>query len=266
MPLRLLLPFQAIGAATRGALGRLGGITNLALLALRGLLHLRRSHLGVLGERLKLQIRFTALDALPLATLTALLLGGVTLLQVHGTLQGLGAEATLSALLARLVIRELGPLLCAILVIARSATAIATEMASMKQSGEVDTLVALGLHPAQSLLLVRLLGGMVSLFCLVVWFDLVTLMGGFALAWLVKPMSLRAYLEAVTLAVGPMELGITLLKALVFGAAIPLISLGAGLRVGCAPTEIPQAVTRAAVQCLVTVLLAGALLSAVCYG
>lgn len=266
MPPRPVLFLAALGAPLRRALARLGALTWLAGLALRGLLSLRRQHLGVVYERVKLQIRFTALDALPLVTFTALLLGGITLLQVYGTLSGLGAEATLSGLLAHLVIRELGPMLTGVIVIARSATAIATEMAAMKQAGEVDTLVALGIHPAQSLLVTRVLGGILSLFCLVVWFDLVALMGGFALAWLRHPLSLRAYLDALTVAIGPPELTLTALKALAFGIAIPLISMAAGLRVGSATTELPQAVTRAAVQSLLAVFLLGALLSGVCYG
>lgn len=265
-PIRILLRLAATtGRPVRASLAKVGAFTWLVIMTLRGFLRLRHTQLGVLASVVKMQLKFTALDALPLATLTALLLGGITLLQVYGSLSGLGAEAYLSRLLAQMVIRELGPLMVGILIIARSGTAIATEMATMRINGEVDSLTALGIHPAQYLLVTRVTGGIISAFSLIIYFDAVALLGGFLLANLVKPLSLMAFLTSLGGAIGQAELWITLLKGIAFGGAIPLLSMLAGLRVQRAFTEIPQAVTRASVSALLTVLVISALLSAAFY-
>ncbi len=255
-----------LGRTLRLFLERLGSLAWLSWECLRQALRLRPAQAGVLHGMVRNQVRFTALDALPLVTLTALLLGGVTLLQVLGQLSSLGAESYLSKLMARLVVRELGPLLVAILVVGRSGTAIAAEMASMKLSREVATLYATGVDPVAYLLVPRVLGGVVSLFCLLVYFDVVVLLGGFLVAVLQIPLSFRLYLDALGAAIGPAELAGTAIKAVAFGAAIPLISAHAGLRLRLSPTEIPQAVTRAAVESMVAIFLLSAVISVVCYG
>lgn len=252
-----------LGGGFRSFFARTGSIWWLLLRSVRGLLTLRMDQMGAVWDVLRMQLRFTALDAVPLCTLTALLLGATTLMQVFGQLSGFGAESWLSQLMARIVIQELGPLLVGIIVISRSGTAIATEMASMRLNGEVDTLYATGVDPIQFLLVPRLLGGVLSIFSLVVLFDAVALLGGFAVARLMLPFSASFFFGELAKAIGSRELLATLLKSLVFGTAIPLLCVSHGLGVRRSTTEIPQAVTRAAVGSLVTLLLSGALLSAV---
>ena len=261
-----LRPAAQLGARIRLGLAQLGSYSWLLGMAVRGLVRLRREQRRVVLEGTRIQIRFTALDALPLCVLAALLLGAVTLLEMFGQLSAYGVEDYLSRILAQLVIRELGPLMVGILVISRSGTAIATEAASRKLSGELDALHLSGVDPVQYLLLPRLLGGIVSMFSLVILFDAVALLGGFLVAWLRLPLSFSAYLGAVGQAIGTRELTATFTKCLLFGAAIPLVCTGTGLRVRRSSTEIPQAVTKACVVSLVVLLLGGALLSALVYG
>ena len=256
----------ALGERIRTWLARLGSMAWLGSVCFRQMLQLRTDQFGVVFDQTKLQVRFTALEAMPLALLASLLLGGITLIQVYGQMSGFGAEAYLSQLLAQLVIRELGPLLIAVIVIGRSGTAIAAEMASIKLSGEVDALSAMGLDPTQYLLLPRILGGMISVFTLVVIFDASALLGGFLLAWSRFPLSPSMFMQALGEALGWQELTITFAKASLFGAIIPLICASSGLRVERSSTEIPQAVTAAAVSSLMAVFLMGAFLSVLIYG
>ncbi|MEO6326160.1 MAG: ABC transporter permease [Thermoanaerobaculia bacterium] len=247
------------------SLSRVGSVAWLSWRCMRQAFALRRTQLPVLAELIRNQVRFTALDALPLVALTAILLGGVILLQVLHTLSGLVSEAFLSRLVTLLVVRELGPILVAVLAISRSGTAIAAEMAASKLEREVDTLYVVGIDPIAYLLLPRIVGGVISLFTLIVLFDVVALVGGFVVASVVSPFSFRLYLGALESAVGPAELVATLLKAVAFGAAIPLICAHGGLRVRTSPTEIPRAVTRATVDSVITVFLLSALISLVCH-
>ena len=265
-PVRLLHRAALLGAAVRGGFARLGSASWMLGRGVQAALGLRGERLRVVLEVTRQQVRFTALDALPLCVVMALLLGAITLLQVFGQLSGYGVESRLSRLLAQLVIRELGPLMVGILVIARSGTAIATEIAGRKLSGELASLWASGVDPFGYVLVPRLLGGVVSMFSLVIVFDAVALLGGFLVAWLRLPLSFRFFLDALGGAIGPRELMATLGKSLVFGAGIPLVCIFFGVRVQRSTTEIPQAVTRAAVGSLLVLVLAGALLSFVIYG
>ena len=253
------------GGVVRGLFAQVGAIAWLLATCVRGIVRLRKEQWKVVLEVTRTQIRFTALDALPLCTLAALLIGGITLLQVFGQLSSLGVENYICQILAKLVIRELGPLLVGIVVISRSGTAIATEMASRQLTGEIDALYLNGVDPVQYLLVPRMLGGIISVFALIIYFDTVALLGGFMLAWLRLPLSLAAFLDALIQAIGPRELAATFFKALVFGAVIPLLCTSYGLRVRQSTTEIPQAVTKAAVGSLAILLLAGAFLSVLIY-
>nr|WP_320131179.1 ABC transporter permease [uncultured Holophaga sp.] len=255
-----------LGAGLRIGLGRLGSLSWMIHQCIWHGLRLRHQQLGLILETTRLQVRFTALQALPITCFTAVLIGGVTLLQVYGQVSAYGAETYLSRLMARLIIRELGPLMVAFIVIARSGTAIAAEMASMKVSGEVDWLWSSGMNPIQTLLLPRVLGGVISVFTLMVYFGAVALLGGFLLAWLSLPLTWGAFFASLGQAIGPRELAITALKAGLFGSLIPLICTYCGLRVRSSSTEIPQAVTRAAMYSLGVVLVGGALVSVICYG
>jgi len=155
----------SLGGRVRRAFGQLGSLSWLLGKCTGAWLRLNREQRRVVWEVTRTQIRFTALDALPLCCFTALLLGGITLLQVFGQLSAFGVERHISQILARLVIRELGPLMVGILVIIRSGTAMATEMASRKLSGELGALYVSGVDPIPYLLLPRLLGGTIPLVC-----------------------------------------------------------------------------------------------------
>lgn len=259
-------PRAVFGRGARRSLGRVGSVAWLGWRCLRQSLRLRRQEAGMVREQVRNQVRFTALEALPLISLTALILGGVILLQVLSSLSGLVSEAYLSRFVALLVVREVGPLLVALLVIARSGTAIAAETAASKLDREVDTLYAVGVDPLAYLLLPRIVGGALSLFTLLVLFDAVALLGGFLVASAAIPFSFRLYLGVLREAIGPWELLETFLKAFSFGVVIPLVCAHWGLRSRTSPTEIPQAVTRAAVDSVVAVLLLSALVSLVCRG
>jgi len=253
------------GRGVRQALEFLGSVAFLARECLRQSFRLRPRQAGLLYQSVRNQVRFTAVEAVPLVALIALLVGGVTLLQVLSSLSKYRAESYLSQLMALIVVREIGPLLVAIVIVGRSGTAIAAEMATLKLDREVDTLFVTGVDPMTYLLLPRILGGIISLFTLLVVFDVVALFGGYAVASSRLPLSLPLYLHALEDAIGPAELAGTLLKSLAFGSVIPLLCAHAGLRLQMSPTEIPQAVTRAAVASMVAIFLLSTVISVLCY-
>lgn len=254
-----------LGAPVRGFLEFLGDQAHLLLRTLRHALLLRLDLLPVVGRQVGLQVRFTGLDALWLVGGTALLLGAVTLIQAFSQLSGLGAENYLGTLMVLIILRELGPLLTAILVIGRSATAIAAELGAMQLNGEVDALAVHGVNPYQYLLLPRWLGMLLSLFVLVVCFDAMALGGGFLVANLKYGVSVGFYLDSVRQALSNLDFAATLLKVFLFAGAITFPACHFGLRTGRSQTELPQAVTKTVVSALVAVFALDGLIAALLY-
>lgn len=254
-----------LGAPVRGFLEFLGDQAHLALRTFRHALLLRMDQLGVVGGQLKLQVRFTGLDALLLVCGTALLLGAVTLIQAFSQLSGLGAENYIGVLMALIILRELGPLLTAILVIGRSSTAIAAELGAMQLNGEVDALVAHGINPYQYLLLPRWLGVLVALFALVVFFDAAALAGGFLVAKLKYGVTFGFFMDSVRQALSNRDFAATSLKVLMFSGAITFHACHFGLSIQRSQTEIPQAVTKTVVTALVAVFALDGLIAALFY-
>ena len=254
-----------LGAPVRGFLEFLGDQAHLVLRTLRYALLLRMDQISVVGGLTRLQIRFTGLDALWLIVGTALLLGAVTLIQAFSQLSGLGAENYIGVLMVLIILRELGPLLTAVLIIGRSSTAIAAELGSMQLNGEVDALAAHGINPYQYLLLPRWLGVLVSLFALVVCFDAAALAGGFLVAKLKYAVTFGFYMDSVRQTLSNRDFVATLLKVVLFSGAISFQACHFGLRIRRSQTEIPQAVTKTVVSALVAVFALDGLIAALFY-
>jgi phospholipid/cholesterol/gamma-HCH transport system permease protein len=254
-----------LGAPVRGFLEFLGDQVHLVWRTLRSSLGLRPGQLAVVGAQTSLQIRFTGLDAGMLVAGTALLLGAVTLIQAFSQLSGLGAENYIGTLMVVIILRELGPLLTAVLVIGRSGTAIAAELGTMQLNGEVDALAVHGVDPYRYLLLPRWAGVLVSVFALVVFFDAAALGGGFLVARLKYGITWGFFMESVRQSLSNLDFMAALLKVFFFAGAITFHACHFGLRVRRSQTEVPQAVTRAVVSALVAVFVLDGLIAAFFY-
>lgn len=253
------------GRSVRRFLEIRGDLAYMVGRTIRELVGMDLRRLPVVLEQVRLQILFTGVDALKLVALTGLGLGAVTVIQAFTQLSALGAEQYLGPLLVLIVIRELGPLVSAVLVIGRSGTAIAAELASMRLNDEVDALEAFGVSPYAFLMLPRALGGIVSLFGLMVCFDAAALAGGFLVAKLRFGLPLSAFLHAISATLTNTDLLLTAVKAFLFGGAIAFHAAYYGLAVHRSQTEIPQAVTRTVVTSLGLIFVVDGLLAALVY-
>jgi phospholipid/cholesterol/gamma-HCH transport system permease protein len=256
---------RRIGRAVRRFLEVRGDLAWLVGRSLKDLLTLDLKRVPVLNEQVRLQIRFTGVDALLLVVSVGMGLGAVTVIQAFSQLSALGAEQYLGPLLVLIIIRELGPLLAAILVIGRSGTAIAAELGYMQLHGEVDALESFDVNPHQYLLLPRALGVIISLFGLLCCFDAAALAGGFLIAKFKFGLPLGAFLNAIAGTLTNTDLGLTLVKGFLFGGSIAYHAAYCGLTVKRSSTEIPQAVTRAVVASLGVIFVFDGLLAALVY-
>lgn len=210
------------------------------------------------------QILFTGVDALGLVSLVALLAGIGVVTQVQ---MWLGQSDIVGPILVTVIIRELGPLLVNFIVIARSGTAVATELAVMRVRGETDALDAQGIDPFVYLVLPRVAGMALSVMALVVCFVAVSFTGGYLFGVLlgVAQGTPGQFIGAVFGALTPRDVPAFLVKTMLPPALTAAICCMEGLAVQASVNEIPQAATRAVVRSLAAALGVGVLTSVLTY-
>jgi len=162
-------------------------------------------------------------------------------------------------------VRELGPLLTAVIVIARSGTAIATELATMKINGEIDVLESLGIPAMRYLILPRILGVTTAVLVLTLYAETVSVAGGFLTASLAWGVPLEQYNQGIVPFLTVREIGISFFKSLVFGLLVSTVCCRQGLSVGESLTQVPQAGTKGVMQSLLLVFLLDVAITATLY-
>lgn len=253
----------AIGKKGARRLSTFGGLARFTLRAFQAMKRLTPTGRLVMARVLVNQIRFTALQAIGLVTLLSGILTFLVIAQATQTLGRLGATERIGQIIVVAVIRELGPLLTALIVVSRSGTAIAAEMATNRVMGEVTALEAMGIDPYIYLVVPRFLGAVVSVTCLMVVFDAVALGAGFIAAKVSGQMSFFSYRAIVLATLSAKDVWITLIKGVFYGASVALFCSFHGLAVTAGPTEIPQAVTRGVVGTIVAIFVMSAVFVAV---
>lgn len=195
------------------------------------------------------QVYFTGIEAWPQLSIIATMIGIGIITQV-GNLAGRNAELT-GKILIWTVVREIGPLFSAIIIIARSGTAVVSELGSMKISGELDNLKTMGINPREYLILPRIAGVTMSIFILTFYFQMMAIAGGVVIsAVFFLDVPLIQHIKGILSALRFLDVIVSTSKSLVFGAVISTIVCYQGLSVSHSITQIPQAATRAVMQCL----------------
>ncbi len=213
------------------------------------------------------QILFTGVEATRFIALIALLAGISIVVQAQVWLQRVGQTELLGPVLVAVVIRELGPLLTNFVVIGRSGSAIATELANMKVHGEVRLLDAQGLDPFSYLVLPRVLGMMISIFCLTVVFIVVCFISGYLSGFMMgaNPGPPMFFINSVMGSVEPKDVFAFIAKTVVPGLLTGAICCAEGMSVKGAVTEVPQATTRSLVRSVGALFVVSAVISLIIY-
>lgn len=207
------------------------------------------------------QIYFTGLEAIPIMSWIALILGLIIVTQSLNILPKLGGESLIGKIFVWVVIREVGPIFASVIVIARSGTAIASELGSMKISKELTALEVMGIDPMQYLIAPRVIGTAISVFVLTFYFEAVSVLGGYLLAGFGKNISFSVYIGSIIEAMGFLEVAVSLLKSLLFGLIIGAVCSYYGLTVQKSITQIPQKTTRAVIGSLRMVFVTDAVIT-----
>lgn len=208
------------------------------------------------------QIYFTGFQAVLTIAVSALLIGVIIVLQTI-SITGAGSSSLISKILLWLVLKEIGPFFTGVIILARSGSAIATELATMKLGGEIEYLEAMGIKPELYLISPRIYAVVISTIVLSVYFQLTALIGGIFLATLMSGTSFSDYIISLISQFSLKDVVISFSKSLSFGFIISLICIWQGLSVKRSPTEIPQRATKAVTGGLFSLFLIDVLINLV---
>ena len=210
--------------------------------------HHVRLHLNVLARPpvrrvLYKQVYFTANEAAWLVAITGFALGAIVVEQLHGQ-YGQSREMALR-LLGSLSFVELSPLLASLMMVARSSSAVAIELASMRVAGEVQELERMGLSVTAYLLLPRILGMAIAAVILTATMALASVAGGILLA---SGWDASYQILALERMLRMQEVLLCLAKATSFGLFAGALACHAGFSVAMQPSDVPKAASRAVLR------------------
>ncbi|HEY8607044.1 MAG TPA: ABC transporter permease [Noviherbaspirillum sp.] len=196
--------------------------------------------------------------ALGITALVGFLIGVVLSYLSAQQLHTFGGDIYLVNILGMSVIRELGPLLAAILVAGRSGSAITAQLGVMRVTEELDAMLVMGMPHGFRLIMPRVLALALSMPLLVVWTDAVALLGGMAAAKLELGLSASYFLRELPDAVPVANYWIGIGKGIVFGILIALVACHFGLRVKPDTESLGQGTTLSVVTAITVVIVADA--------
>ncbi len=202
------------------------------------------------------QILFTGYEALPLISFIALGIGGLIIMQGYNLLSNFGQGIWVHIILVTVVVNELSSIITALVVIARSGTAISTELGNMVVNREIDLLKSFGVSPISYLVVSRLLGVMLAMLVLTVYFNIIAVLGGWFFSSLFSKLEFRAFMNDFLSVLKFSDIIMSLFKPLIFGFIIALISSYQGMQVYKASTEVPQRTIRAVVNTIFYIIVA----------
>lgn len=203
-------------------------------------------------------------NALPIVALVSFLMGLIMAFQAAIPLRQFGAELFIANLIGLSMLRELGPLMTAIILAGRSGSAFAAELGTMKVREEIDALRTMGLDPVRFLIVTRVVAAVCMTPLLTVFADLIGLMGG-SVVMLSLGFPLVTYLHQVQYAVTYGSLVGGLVKAFVFGILIAGIGCLRGLQTKTGATAVGESTTSAVVSGIILIAITDGIFSVVYY-
>jgi len=234
----------------------LQGVTDLFWRALKGLRKKPRYFPEIIQ-----QLDLIGVGSLGIVLLTGFFTGGVLILQTFPTLKFYGLHTSAGQGVATSLIRELGPVLTALMVAGRVGSAIAAELGSMVVSQQIDAMRALGTSPVRKLVTPRIVALVIALPLLTISADVLGLFGGGIVANWIFGMEVNDYVNSVRNGVAAGDLIGGMIKPLVFGFIIGLIACYKGLSTTGGTVGVGRSTTSAVVTASIVVIISDFFLS-----
>ena len=198
------------------------------------------------------QVYFVGVQGLRVIAILALATGGLLVTQATSVLGA--TNAFLYDLLGWLLVTEAAPLFVAVVVIGRSVTVIATDLALMKVRGELRALEQMRIDPRDYVALPRIVALTASLLASTLYYQIIAVVGGFGLCALLLNVSFAEQMQFLLAAIHWSDMLASGVKAVVFGLVIGTIACFAGLYAGPAIGEVPRAQIVAYTRCLLSLV------------
>lgn len=231
-------------------------ITNLLWRAIKGLRKKPRYFNEIVNQMDQIGV-----GSLGIVVLTGFFTGGVLILQAYPTLEYYGAQSNAGQGVATSLIRELGPVLTALMVAGRVGSAISAELGSMVVSQQIDAMRALGTSPVRKLVTPRIIALLVTLPMLTIAADLFGLVGGGIVARQLHGLDMNVYISSVRTGMDVGDLVAGIIKPISFGVLIGLISCYKGLTTKGGTVGVGMSTTQAVVASSINVIIADFFLS-----
>jgi phospholipid/cholesterol/gamma-HCH transport system permease protein len=200
------------------------------------------------------RIWFVGFRSLSVILLTGAFTGMVLGLQGMLMLQRVGSEAFVGPLVAIALVRELGPVLAALMVTGRAGSALTAELGVMRITEQIDALTVMALNPMRYLVVPILLAGLVALPLLAWVFDVVGVFGGYLVTVKLFGMSSGTYFGQIRAYLDTTDIWVGFWKALAFGLVITWVACYKGFHVGHGAEGVGRATTEAVVLASVLIL------------
>lgn len=222
--------------------------------------------LGFIGRPLRgpwkeisAQLYYTGAQAMGITALVGFLIGVVLSYLSAEQLALFGASVYIVDLLGVSIVRELGPVLAAILVAGRSGSAITAQLGVMSVTQELDAMSVMGISPAQRLVMPRVVALAISLPLVVIWTDFAALLGGALVAAFTLDLSLTWFVLSLREVISITNFWIGIGKGIIFGVLIALIACHYGLRIEPNTESLGRGTTASVVSAITAVILADAI-------
>ena len=210
------------------------------------------------------EVIFIGIDSFPLVSLISFFIGIILAFQTAYQLQQFSSEIHLASLVALSLVRELGPVIGALIVAARSGASITAGIGSMKISEQVDALEAFGVEPIDYLVVPKFISLLVCMPVLVIYADLLGILGGYLVGAFKFSIPFGLYIRMTFDALAMKDVVSGLVKSVFFGSIIAFISCYEGLR-PFSSTDVSRVVTYSVVRSFILIIICDCILTALFY-
>jgi phospholipid/cholesterol/gamma-HCH transport system permease protein len=232
------------------------GLTAFALITLGVMLKKFGVARSVVHPRIRQELNHAGVELMPMFIFVALALGFLVIGQTISALAKVGATDYLGSTMVIVVVRELGPFLTALLVLARVGSANVIELGTARALGEVEALEALGIDPVHYLIMPRVIGMSLGVFALTIYLILGALASGCLFAFLANvPLTPGDYLRQIAGALTWMDFVLLALKTIAFGFFIAIVTCYHGLAQPLRLEDVSRVAVRAVTQGIILCVL-----------
>ncbi len=262
----LLAPFAFVGSRALGVAEHVGSLAGLLMETLRWVLRAfatRRVRIGraaIASQMVRVGVR-----SIFIVCLVSSAVGLILALQLSPPLDEFGSKELVANVIAVAVLRELGPLIGAIVLTGFAGAAIAAEIGTMVVSEEIEALEAHALNPVRFLVVPRVIATILSMTALAVFSSVVAILAALTISVIALDIPMSVYIQNTLTQAKMVDFLTGVAKGGVFGLLIGVIACGNGLKVTGGAAGVGRATTLTVVQCIVAIIMADLAFTAIFY-